>query len=100
MTEIFSTIRLIAVLGGVLVLALLILLSLPQSRLKEIIQPILGWAITALSVGMILSPIDPIPDVIPIVGWCDDVVALVVAIASAKAAMDAGKGANQLHREK
>ena len=97
MTEMFSTIRLMAVLGGVLVLALLILLSLPQSRLTGIIQPILGWGIAVLSVGLILSPIDPIPDVIPIVGWCDDLVALVVAIASAKAAMDAGKGAKQLH---
>lgn len=96
MSEIFSTIRLMAVLFVVLVLALLILLSLPQSRLKEIVQPILGWGITVFSVGLILSPIDPIPDVIPLVGWCDDLVALVVAIVSAKAAMDAGKGAKQL----
>ncbi len=97
MTEIFSTIKLMAVLLVVLVLALMVLLSLPQSRLKEIVQPILGWGITVLSVGLILSPIDPIPDVIPIIGWADDLVALVVAIASAKAAMDAGKGAKQLH---
>ena len=97
MSEIFSTIRLMAVLAGGLVLALLILLSLPQSKLKEIVQPFVGWAIAALSVGLILSPIDPIPDVIPVLGWCDDLVALVVAIASAKAAIDAGKGAKQLH---
>ena len=96
MSEIFSTIRLMAVLFVVMVLALLVLLSLPHSKLKEIVQPILGWTITVLSVGLIFSPIDPIPDVIPIIGWADDVVALVVAIVSAKAAMDAGKGTKQL----
>lgn len=84
-------------IGGGLLLALLILLSLPHSRLKEIALPILGWAMTALSVGMILSPIDAIPDVIPVVGWADDVVALAVGIASAMAAMNAGTGAKQLH---
>ena len=96
-TEIYAIIRLMVVVGGGLVLALLILLSMPQSRLKEIVQPFVGWAVAALSVGLIISPIDPIPDVIPILGWADDLVALVVAIASAKAAMDAGKGPKQLH---
>lgn len=97
MSEIFSTIRLMAILAVVLLLGFGVLLALPHSRLKEIVQPILGWTITVLSVGLILSPIDPIPDVIPIIGWADDVVALVVAIASAKAAMDTGKGVKQLH---
>lgn len=97
MTEIFSTIRLLAMIGGGLLLALLILLSLPESRLKEIVQPFVSWAVAAFSVGMILSPIDAIPDLIPVVGWADDAVALVVAVASAMAAMNAGKGTKQLH---
>ena len=95
MNEIFSTIRLMAVLGGVLVLALLILLSLPQSKLKEIVQPFVGWAIAALSVAYIVSPLDVLPDFIPVVGWADDLAALAVGIASAMSAMNAGK--KQLH---
>lgn len=96
MTEIFSTIRLMAVLGGVLVLALLILLSLPQSRLKEIVQPFVGWAIAALSVAYIVSPLDVLPEIVlgPF-GLVDDLAAVAVGIASAMSAMNAGK--KQLH---
>ena len=97
MTEIFSTIRLIAVLAVVLLLGFLVLLSLPQSKLKEIVQPFVGWAIAALSVAYIVSPLDVLPDFIPVVGWADDLAALAVAIASAVSAMNAGKGAKQLH---
>jgi uncharacterized membrane protein YkvA (DUF1232 family) len=91
MTEIFSTIRLMAILGGGLLLALLVLLSLPQSKLKEIVLPFVGWAIAALSVAYIVSPLDVLPDFIPVVGWADDLAALAVGIASALSAMNAGK---------
>lgn len=97
MTEIFSTIRLMAMIGGGLLLALLILLSLPHSRLKEIVLTVLGWAMTAASLVYVISPLDCLPDVIPVVGWADDVMALVVAVTSAMAAMNAGNGAKQLH---
>ena len=96
MTEIFSTIRLMAMIGGGLLFALLILLSLPHSRLKEIVQPIIGYTLAGLSVAYAISPLDGIPDVIPFVGWADDVVVLVVGVASAIAAMTVGDGAKQL----
>ena len=95
MTEIFSTIRLMAILGGGLLLALLVLLSLPQSKLKEIVLPFVGWAIAALSVAYIVSPLDVLPDFIPVIGWADDLAAVAVGIASALSAMNAGK--KQLH---
>ena len=95
MTEIFSTIRLIAVLVVVLLLGFGVLLALPHSRLKEIVQPFVGWAIAALSVAYIVSPLDVLPDLIPVIGWADDLAALAVGIASAVAAMNAGK--KQLH---
>ena len=78
-----------------LLLALLVLLSLPQSKLKEIVLPFVGWAIAALSVAYIVSPLDVLPDFIPIIGWADDLAALAVGIASALSAMNAGK--KQLH---
>ena len=98
MTEIFSTIRLMAMLGGGLLLALLILLSLPQSRLKEIVQPFVSWAIAVFCIAYIASPLDFMPEIILGPGGVfDDLAALVVAITSARSAMNAGKVAKQLH---
>lgn len=97
MTEIFSTIRLIAVLVVVLLLGFGVLLALPHSRLKEIVQPFVGWAIAALSVAYIVSPLDVLPEmVLGPFGLVDDLAALAVAIASAVAAMNTGKGSKQL----
>lgn len=96
MSEIFATIRLMAVLAGVLLLAFLVLLALPQSKLKEIVQPFVGWAIAALSLAYIASPLDILPDLIPVIGWTDDAAALVMGVASAVTAVSAGKAAKQL----
>ena len=40
---------------------------------------LLGKALVVLSVLYVLSPIDLIPDVIPVAGWLDDLIVLVVA---------------------
>ena len=97
MTEIFATVRLLLSIGGILVLALLVLLAMPASRLCELVLPFVGWGGTALSALYIVSPIDVLPDVIPVIGWADDLVALCVAVASAMTAMNAGKERRQLH---
>ena len=98
MSEIFATIRLLLLIGGVLMLALLILLSLPNSRLKEIVMPFVLWSVTALSVAYIASPIDLVPEMfLGPIGVADDLVALVVAVTSARSAMTAGKAAKHLH---
>ena len=96
MTEIFSTIRLLAMIGGGLLFALLVLLSMPQSRLRELVLPFVGWAVTALSAAYVLSPIDAVPEIFfgPF-GLVDDAAALAVGIASALMAMNSGK--RQLH---
>ena len=55
-----------------------------------------GGAIAALSVAYIVSPLDVMPEIfLGPVGLVDDLAALAVAIASAAAAMNAGK--KQLH---
>jgi uncharacterized membrane protein YkvA (DUF1232 family) len=98
MTEIFATIRLIAVLVVVLLLGFGVLLALPHSKLKELVQPFVGWAIAALSVAYIASPLDVMPEIfLGPFGLVDDLAALAVGIASAVAAMKAGKGTKQLH---
>ena len=88
--------RLGLICGTLLLLAFLVLLAMPASRLREIVLPIIGWAVSALSVAFIAMPIDLIPDFIPVVGQADDLVALVIAIGSAVTAINAGKERKQL----
>jgi hypothetical protein len=61
----------------------LILLALPQSRLRYYVLRGLGivfFTITGLLALYILSPVDALPDVIPLLGQIDDGGALVSAI--------------------
>lgn len=58
--------------GTLIVVAFLVLLSMPKSQLRFFMLEILAWTGTALAGLYILSPIDVIPDFIPIAGWLDD----------------------------
>jgi uncharacterized membrane protein YkvA (DUF1232 family) len=92
-----QTLNLLIQWGGILALSFLVLLAMPQSRLREIVLPFVGWAVAALSALYIVSPIDVVPDVFVGIGWVDDLVALAIAIGSAMAAINAGKGQKQLN---
>src|SRR5262245_38080515 len=96
MSEIFSTIRLLILCGGGLMFALMLFLSLPNSHLKQVVMPFVLWAVMALSIAYVISPIDIVPDVFLGVGWIDDLVAMGVAIGSGVSAWQAGKAQKQL----
>ena len=84
--------------GTLLLIALLILLALPQSRLREIVLPFVGWAVAALSAAYVILPFDLVPEALlgPF-GLIDDLVAVAVAIASAITASQSGRSNKQLH---
>lgn len=92
----FESLRLAMFCGTVLVLAFIVLLALPQSKLREIVLPFVGWAVAALSVAYAASPLDVLPDFIPVIGWVDDLVALIVGIGSILTLVLVGKGQKQL----
>lgn len=85
----FETIRMIVVCGSLLLAVFLVLLALPRSKMREVVMPVVGWAVAALSAIYVISPLDIVPDVIPIAGWLDDGGAIVTGIAGAVMAMKA-----------
>jgi len=64
-------------------ITLAVLLSLPQSRFRSFVKEILGWTAAATAVAGVLSPLDFIPDVIPVAGQADDLLYIIGGIMSA-----------------
>jgi len=85
----FEMINTLIMCGTGLFVVFLILLAMPKSQLRSFLAPLVGWAVAALSTIYIVSPIDIVPDFIPIAGWLDDGGALMTAIAGAVMAMKA-----------
>lgn len=75
----------------ILGLAFLVLLSLPKSRLRVFLLRMAGYAAPVLAAVYVVSPIDLIPDVIPIIGWIDDAAAIAAGVTGFLVARSAGK---------
>jgi hypothetical protein len=83
MDAFFSFLK-VAVIGLFALMALfLILFALPKSPLRSLVLEVLGWTGAGLSTAALVSPLDLIPDVIPIVGWGDDVAYILAAVGCA-----------------
>lgn len=92
MSSVLTTIQLLIVVGGILVLAFLALLAIPNSELRKALMPIVGWAMAIFCAVYCISPVDVMPEALlgPF-GLVDDLGALIVGFSAAKAARKAGK---------
>ena len=59
MLELF---RLIVIGGFLTVITFMVLLALPQCRLREILMPFVAWGFVALCGAYALSPVDILPE--------------------------------------
>jgi hypothetical protein len=64
----------VATIGIFALIALvLVLLAIPQTRFKSTLSELLAWFGFLGASGLIASPMDLIPDVLPVLGWFDDI---------------------------
>lgn len=87
MEAFFSFLKVFVACGSLFFIVMLVLLALPQSRLRCVGLEMAKWALCAGLLLMVPSPADVIPDVVPGVGWLDDIGYVVAAFASASGAL-------------
>lgn len=89
MLELF---RLIVVGGFLITMTFLILLALPQCRLREILMPFVAWGFVALCAAYAISPVDILPEIVlgPF-GLVDDLGAVVAGVGTAISTIQAQK---------
>jgi uncharacterized membrane protein YkvA (DUF1232 family) len=79
--EFWDIVKIAAILGAIFIVLVLILLAIPGSRLRKVFSAI--YFIVAALLGVyVVSPIDFIPDLIPLLGQSDDALASVIAVAN------------------
>jgi uncharacterized membrane protein YkvA (DUF1232 family) len=86
--------KLLVLVGGGLALAFMVLLALPQCKLRDMLMPFVVWGFVVLCAAYAISPVDVLPEIaLGPFGLVDDTGALVAGIWAARSAMKA-------HREK
>ncbi|MGH7243426.1 MAG: YkvA family protein [Phycisphaerales bacterium] len=88
MGEFFSFLRCLMFCGTVFFLAMLVLLALPKSRLRSVGVEISRWVVAGFLLLMVPSPVDLIPDVIPGIGWLDDIGYLAGSVCAVRSALN------------
>ena len=83
MDAFFSFLKVIAIGGFVLIALVLVLLAIPQTRFKRMLTEFLAWLGFVGASGLVVSPLDLIPDIIPVIGWADDAGYVLLALACA-----------------
>jgi uncharacterized membrane protein YkvA (DUF1232 family) len=80
------------IVGGVLSLAFMLLLSLPQCKLRDMLMPFVAWGFVALCAAYAISPVDFVPELVcgPF-GMADDFIVAVAGVGTAMARIRAKK---------
>lgn len=84
--------RVMVIMGGVIVITFMILLALPQCKLRQMLMPFVAWGFVALCAAYAISPVDAFPEILfgPF-GLVDDIGAVVMGVGTAMATINAAK---------
>jgi uncharacterized membrane protein YkvA (DUF1232 family) len=69
----FSFLKVVTIGIFALIALVLVLLAIPQTRFKSMLTEILAWFGFLGASGLVASPVDLIPDFLPVIGWFDDI---------------------------
>lgn len=88
----FELLRLMVMFGGLILITFMVLLSLPQSKLREIVMPFVAWGFVVLCTVYVISPLDVLPEAfLGPFGLVDDFGAAVLGVTTALATINARK---------
>jgi uncharacterized membrane protein YkvA (DUF1232 family) len=84
--------RLLVIAGSLIIITFMVLLALPQCRLRDMLMPFVAWGFVALCAAYVISPVDAFPEVLfgPL-GLFDDLGAAVMGVGTAVATIQAGR---------
>ena len=86
----FHFLELLVIVGGVIVVTFLILASLPQCKLRDMLMPFISWGFVVLCGLYAISPVDAMPEIVlgPF-GLLDDLAAVAAGVGTAVATIRA-----------
>ncbi len=96
MTEFFSFLKVFVMCATVFFIATTVLLALPQSKLRSVGLELSRWALMCGLLLLIPSPVDVLPDVVPGLGWLDDIGYLAAAAFAGKSAWNERKRRSEM----
>lgn len=82
--------RLLVIAGSLIILTFMVLLALPQCKLRDMLMPFVAWGFVALCAAYVISPVDALPEIaLGPFGIADDFMALVAGVGTAAATIKA-----------
>jgi len=87
---VFHFLELLVIVFGVIVVTGLILLALPQCRLRDLLMPFISWGFVVLCGLYAISPIDALPEIaLGPFGLFDDLAAVAAGVCAAMSTIKA-----------
>jgi uncharacterized membrane protein YkvA (DUF1232 family) len=86
----FELLKVMVIMGSVIIITGMVLLALPQCRLRDLLMPYVAWSFVVLCGLYAISPIDALPEVaLGPFGLVDDLAAMAAGIGTAVATIKA-----------